>query len=214
MRPPALGAHAKASPRGLAQRSVKPNSRTSGMRILGGDKANMAKQRKKQFSHRRLPFTHYRPFRPTGQASSRPSDTYQPTRYQHYIIALNYRQLTRYKHYIIALNYRQLTRYKHYIIALNYRQLTRYKHYIIALNYRQLTRYKHYIIALNYRQLTRYKHYIIALNYRQPTRYQHYIIARNYRQLTLTLLAHPQLSFNLGDFTCQHVIAWLIREPQ
>ena len=29
----------------------------------------------------------------------------------------------------------------------------------------------------------------------------------NYLQLTRTLSAHPQLSFNLCDFTCQHVIA-------
>ena len=33
----------------------------------------------------------------------------------------------------------------------------------------------------------------------------------NYLQLTRTLSAHPQLSFNLCDFTCQHVIAQPIR---
>ena len=33
----------------------------------------------------------------------------------------------------------------------------------------------------------------------------------NYLQLTRALSAHPQLSFNLCDFTCQHVIARPIR---
>ena len=33
----------------------------------------------------------------------------------------------------------------------------------------------------------------------------------NCLQLTRTLSAHPQLSFNLCDFTCQHVVAWPIR---
>ena len=46
--------------------------RTPGMWILGGNKANVAKQYKKQFSHRRHPINHYRSLRPTGQASSRP----------------------------------------------------------------------------------------------------------------------------------------------
>ena len=44
--------------------------RTSGMRILGGNKANTAKQKKKQFTHRRH---HYQLLRPTGQALSRSS---------------------------------------------------------------------------------------------------------------------------------------------
>ena len=43
------------------------NHRTSGMRILGSKKANMAKQKKKQFTHRRH---HYNPLRPTDQLTN------------------------------------------------------------------------------------------------------------------------------------------------
>ena len=36
----------------------------------------------------------------------------------------------------------------------------------------------------------------------------------NYLQLTRMMSEHPELSFNLCDFTCQHVIARPIRTPQ
>ena len=81
-RPPALEVHAKAAHRWLAQRSLSNHPRRAyllnpperrGMWIQGGNKANMAKQKKKQLSHRRHPFNHYHPLRPIGQALPRPS---------------------------------------------------------------------------------------------------------------------------------------------
>ena len=84
MRPPALGAHAKAAPGWLAQRSLSHQSRRAylNLRTLGGNKANMAKQQEKSIISQATP---YQPLSapPTYRSGIFRPSTYQPTGCQH-----------------------------------------------------------------------------------------------------------------------------------